>query len=142
MWIVNYFHEWKAWREVKKLYKQNKSEFDKIGLKSDYFGRLYKVINRDPTIPLGTPEDSELLSQELKELSEFLIKMNIIDILAYELTPLEDSDDKSFENAYLITLTPAWDLNKQYVSFTTTTLLFLTVCGFFTGLYFLVSNLL
>lgn len=142
MWLVNYFRECKAWREVKKVYKSNRKEFEKVGLKCDYFGRLYKVINRDPTIHLGTPEDSELLSQELKELSEFLIKMNLIDILAYELIPLEDGDDKSFENAYLITLTPAWDLNRQYVSFGSTSCLLLVTASLLTGIYFLISNVL
>lgn len=142
MWLTNYINECKAWREVKKVYKTNKSDFEKVGLKCDYFGRLYKVINRDPNIALGTPEDSELLSVELKEISEFLIKMNLIDILAYELTPLEDSDEKTFENAYLVTLTPAWDLNKQYVTFGTTTLLGLTGVSIITGIYFLIQFLL
>ena len=63
MWIVNYFREWKAWREVKKVYKENQKDFEKIGLKSDWFGRLYKVINRDPKIPLGTQEDEILLQK-------------------------------------------------------------------------------
>lgn len=140
MWIVNYFREFRAWREVRKVYKQNKKEFEKLNLRSDWFGRIFKVINRDPSIRLGTPEDSELLTMELKEISNFLIKMNLMDILAYELTPLEQSDEKTFENAYLVTLTPAWDLSRQYVSLTSTSCLILTVCSILTGLYFLISH--
>lgn len=142
MWLVNYFREWKAWRIVKKVYKENKKEFDNIGIKCDWFGRLYKVINRDPSIQLGTIKDEELLTNELKEISDFLIKMNIMDILAYELTPLESSDEKSFENAYLVTLTPAWDLSKQYVSFKSTFWLLFTIGIIVTGLYFLITLLL
>ena len=142
MWIVNYFREWKAWREVKKVYKENQKDFEKIGLKSDWFGRLYKVINRDPKIPLGTQEDEILLQKELKEISDFLIKMNIMDILAYELIPQEQSDDKTFENAYLIKLTPAWDLSKQYVSFKSTFLLIFSTSIIITGLYYLINFIL
>lgn len=139
MWLVNYFREWKAWRIVKKIYKENKKEFDRIGIKCDWFGKLYKVINRDPSIQLGTIKDEELLTNELKEISDFLIKMNIMDILAYELTPLESGDEKSFENAYLVTLTPAWNLSKQYVSFKSTFWLLFTTGIIITGLYYLIT---
>lgn len=134
MWLVNYFRELQAWRVVKKVYKNNKKVFDKIGLKCDWFGRLYKVINRDPSIQLGTIKDEELLTNELKEISDTLIKMNIMDILAYELIPLEQSDDKTFENAYLVKLTPAYDIRKQYVKMSSTITLILVACGIITGL--------
>lgn len=136
MWIVNYFREWKAWRTVKKVYKENQKEFEKMGIKSDWFGRLYKVINRDPKILLGTPEDEVLLQKELNEISTFLIKMNLMDILAYELIPQEKSGDDYFENAYLIKLTPAWDLSRQYVSFKSTFWLLVISGAIITGLYY------
>lgn len=139
MWLVNYIHEWKAWRIVKSVYNKNKKEFDKIKIRSDWFGRLYKVINRDPSIQLGTTKDEELLTDELREISEFLVKMNIMDILAYELKPLEESDDKYFENGYLITLTPAYRLDKQYVTILSTSLLSLTTSVILTGIYFLIT---
>ncbi|MCM1218246.1 MAG: hypothetical protein NC548_27485 [Lachnospiraceae bacterium] len=142
MWLVNYFREWKAWRIVKKVYNNNKKDFDKIGIRSDWFGRLYKVINRDPSIQLGSIKDEELLSVELREISEFLVRQNIMDILAYELTPLEDGDNDSFENAYLITLTPAWDLTRQYVSVKTTFWLGLITCSILTALGYLISLVL
>lgn len=140
MWLINYFREFKVWREVKKVYEENQKDFEKMGIKSDWFGRLYKVINRDPKIPLGTEEDEILLSKELKDISEFLVKMNIMDILAYELIPQEQSDDETFENAYLIKLTPAWDLTKQYVSFKSSFLLLLFTCGIITCVYYLIRN--
>lgn len=140
MWLINYIREFKVWREVKKVYKENQKDFEKMGIKSDWFGRLYKVINRDPKIPLGTEEDEILLSKELKDISEFLVKMNIMDILAYELIPQEQSDDETFENAYLVKLTPAWDLTKQYVSFKSSFLLLLFTCGIITCIYYLIRN--
>lgn len=139
MWIVNYFREWKAWREVKKVYKSHQKEFEKIGLKCDWFGRIYKVINRDPSIALGTIKDEELLTQELKVISDFLIKMNIMDILAYELIPQESSDDKTFENAYLVKLTPCWNISKQYVSFKSSFWLLFGTCSILTFLVYLIT---
>lgn len=139
MWLINYFRELKSWREVRKTYKQNRSEFEKHGLKKDWFGVIYKVINRDPNIRLGTPEDEMLLREELGELNDFLVEQNLMEILAFELIPQEQSDEESFENAYLIKLTPAYNLDKQYVSFKSTFWLFFWTCAFITGLYFLLT---
>ena len=131
MWIKNYYNELKAWSIMRKVYKENKSEFENVGLKKDWFGRLWKVINRDASIPLGSSEDEQLLTKEMDEISKILIKTNVMDILAYELIPLEKKDEKNntFENSYLIKLTPAWNLNKQYVTTKSTLLLLLFVCG-------------
>ena len=142
MWLINYFREWKTWRIVKKVYKENQREFDKVGLRCDWFGRLYKVINRDPSIPLGTSKDEELLVGELKEISDLLVKTNTMDILAYELKPLESSDKDTFENAYLITLTPAYRIDRQYVTLTSTTFLILFGLGILCGLGYLIFWLL
>ena len=142
MWLKNYINEWKCWREVKRVYKENKKEFDKLNLKCDWFGRIYKVINRDPSIALGTVADEELLTEELKEVSDLLIKLNLMDILAYELIPQEDGDDKTFENAYLITLTPAYDMRKQYVTFSSTCFIFTLLGLILAGLTYLTIALI
>lgn len=121
MWITNYFNELKAWRIVRKVYKKNRELFNIVGLKMDWVGRLYRVINRDPEIVLGSEEDRVYLNKELAEITNALVRTNIIDILAYELRPLEDATPigngkEEFENGYLIVLTPAWRLDRQYVT--------------------------
>lgn len=130
MWIKNFFNELKAWRIVRREYRNNQLLFESIGLKKDWGGRLYKVINRDPEIELGSGEDEVFLRKELAEVTNVLVRTNVIDILAYELKPLEEvtpiGDGKEeYEHGYLITLTPAWNLNKQYV--TLKSLFFVTV---------------
>lgn len=130
MWIKNFFNELKAWRIVRREYRNNQLLFESIGLKKDWGGRLYKVINRDPEIELGSGEDEVFLRKELAEVTNVLVRTNVIDILAYELKPLEDvtpiGDGKEeYEHGYLITLTPAWNLNKQYV--TLKSLFFVTI---------------
>lgn len=122
MWIKNFVNECRAWHIVRKVYRQNKSDFDAIGIKSDWFGKLYKVINRDTEIELGSGEDEIYLRKELSEITQLLIKHNIVDILAYELKPLENEtmiDDNTieYEHAYLVVFTPAWKLDRQYVTF-------------------------
>lgn len=133
MWIKNYYNELKAWSVMRKVYKENKSEFDKVGLKSDWFGRLWKVINRDVNIALGSSEDELLLSKEMDEISKVLVKTNVMDMLAYELIPLEDRDesDNTFENSYLIKLTPAWNLERQYVTTKSTIMVIIGVLSIF-----------
>jgi hypothetical protein len=117
--------------------KKNRNLFESIGVKSDWFGKLYKVINRDPEIELSSGEDEVYLRKELSEISAVLIKCNIYDILAYELKPLEeerqiDATHIEYEHGYLVTLTPAWNLDRQYVTFWSiifVTLFFATLIG-------------
>ena len=120
MWISNFFKELKVWRTIRNVCKENKKFLESVGLKYDWVGHIYTVINRDPNIKLGSDEDRHLLIKELKEIQDILIKLNIIDLLAYELIPLESSEiDKDgseiFENSYLVKFTPADDVSKQYV---------------------------
>ena len=122
MFLKNFFLELKARRIVRREYKKNRYMFDAIGLKRAWGGKLYKVINREPEIELGSGEDEVYLRKELSEITAALIKANIVDLLAYELkpleevTPLEDGKEE-YEHGYLVTLTPAWNLDRQYVTF-------------------------
>ena len=122
MWILNFFKELKVWRTIRKVCKDNKQVLEKSGLKSDWLGHIYTVINRDPNIKLGGDEDRMLLMKELNDIQNVLVKLNIIDLLAYELIPLESSEisedgsEEIFENGYLIKFTPAEDVTKQYVT--------------------------
>lgn len=121
MWIVNFFRELKVWRTIRKVCKENKQFIEKSGLKFDWLGHIYTVINRDPSIKLGSDEDRVLLMRELNDIQDALVKLNVIDLLAYELIPLEsseiskDGEQEIFENGYLVKFTPAEDVSKQYV---------------------------
>ena len=121
MWIVNFFKELKVWITIKKVCNENEYFLESSGLKYDWLGHIYTVINRDPNIKLGSDEDRVLLMKELSDIQNSLIKLNIIDLLAYELIPLEsseiskDGNEEIFENGYLIKFTPAEDVSKQYV---------------------------
>ena len=136
-YFKNFFNELKAWRIVNTVYKKNKADFDKVGLKKDWFGKLYRVINRDTDITLGDEMDEALLHKELAEIWSVLVKLNLVDILAYELKPLEevtkiDDTHEEYEHGYLVTFTPAWNLDRQYVTFWSVifvTLFFIALIG-------------
>ena len=121
MWITKFFKELKVWRTIRKVCKDNKQFIEKSGLKYDCLGHIYTVINRDPSIKLGSDEDRLLLMKELEDIQSTLVRLNIIDLLAYELIPLEstemsdDGTEEIFENSYLVKFTPAEDVSKQYV---------------------------
>lgn len=148
MWIKNFYNECKAWLIVRKVIKQNKRLMDKAGLKSDWFGRIYKVINRDTEIELGSDEDSVYLQNDLAAIWNVLVKLNIADILAYELTPLENveydenSDKEYYEHGYLIVLTPAWNLDKQYVTWKSLLGIFILLSGIIGGIVYSIVNFL
>ena len=92
MWIANFFRELKVWRTIRKVCKDNKQFLENAGLKFDWLGHIYTVINRDPNIQLGSDDDRYLLMRELNDIQKVLVKLNIIDLLAYELVPLESSE--------------------------------------------------
>ena len=147
MWLKNFFKELKAWHIVRKEYRKNKWLFDKFSIKKDWGGRLYKVINRAPEIELGSGEDEVYLRKELSEISAVLIKCNIYDILAYDLKPLDnvtvrEDGTEEFENGYLVVLTPAWNLDKQYVTFWSILFVILLFAGIGVGLYYGIQYLI
>jgi len=120
-WFRDFYNECKAWHIVRKEYRKYEKEFLAVGLKSDWFGKLYRVINRDPNIALESGEDEVYLRKELAEIWQVLVKHNLVDILAYELKPLNEEQEREdgmieYEHGYLIVFTPAWKLDKQYVT--------------------------
>ena len=120
-WFRDFYNECKAWHIVRKEYRKYEKEFLAVGLKSDWFGKLYRVINRDPNIALESGEDEVYLRKELAEIWQVLVKHNLVDILAYELKPLNEEQKRDdgmieYEHGYLIVFTPAWKLDKQYVT--------------------------
>jgi len=146
-YIKNFFNECKAWRIVRRVYRKNKSDFAKVGLKASWFGKLYRVINRDTDIVLGDEMDEALLHKELAEIWAMLVKHNVADILAYELKPLEavtqiDETHEEFEHGYLVILTPAWNLDRQYVTVKSVILMTLLFGGLIGGAVFAVIKYL
>ena len=148
MWIVKFFKELKVWITIKKVCNENEYFLESSGLKFDWLGHIYTVINREPNIKLGSDEDRVLLMKELNDIQNTLIKLNIIDLLAYELIPLESSEiskdgsEEIFENGYLIKFTPAEDVSKQYVKPWSCCLVFVGIPALITSAVFALIHFL
>ena len=140
MWISKFFKELKVWITIKKVCNENEYFLESSGLKYDWLGHIYTVINRDPNIKLGSDEDRLLLMKELNDIQNVLVKLNIIDLLAYELIPLEsseiskDGNQEIFENGYLVKFTPAEDVSRQYVKPWSCFLVFVGIPVLITGI--------
>lgn len=143
MWIKNFINELKAWKIVRKVYKENRKEFEKLHIHMDWGGKLYTVINRDTDVVLGSDEDKVYLHNDLAKIWSLFTKLNIADIVAYDLKPLEDErkiDDEhiEYEHGYLLIFTPAWKLDRQYVNWKSLLFVFLFLCGIVAGAAYIV----
>ena len=120
--LSGFFMELKAYWIVRREYRRHKKAFESVGLKMDWFGRLWRVINRDPDVAeLGSDADKVYLQNDLAQITQVLVEYNIVDILGVEIFPLEevtqiDSKTEVFENANLLILTPMWRSDRQYVT--------------------------
>lgn len=146
MWIKNFINELRAWFIVKKVYDDNRSDFLSLNIKSSWFGKLYTVINRSVDIDLGSEEDNVYLQNDLAKIWQLFVKHNIADIVAYELKPLDgehkiDETHVEYEHGYLLTFTPAWNLDRQYVTFWSVLGVLTALTGIVTGITYLVKFL-
>lgn len=147
MWLKNFFKELKAWRVVKQVYKENKNDFEKLHIHCDWFGRLYVVINRDTEVALGSDEDKVYLQNDLSKIWNLMVVHNIADILAYDLKPLEneqklDDGKIEYEHGYLVILTPAWNMDKQYVTWKSVLSLIVLTAGIIFGIIYSIVHFL
>ena len=145
MWLKNFCNELKAWHIVRKVYKHNKKDFELVNLKCGWTGKMFRVINRDPEVALGSEEDEAYLHKELAEMWGIIWKHNIADILAYELIPLESENrinekEVEYEHGYLVMFTPAWNLDKQYVTWKSVTMMSLLGLGLVGGIVYAILN--
>lgn len=120
--LKGFFLELKAYWIVRREYRRHKEMFKSVGLKMDWFGRLWRVINRDPDVAeLGSDADRVYLQNDLAQITQVLVEYNIADIVSLEIIPLEEVNDidgetEEFENAHLVILTPMWMSDRQYVT--------------------------
>lgn len=141
MWIKNFVNELKAWIIVRRVYNENKDDFEKMKVHMDWGGKLYTVINRDTEIELGSEEDRVYFENDLAKLWQLCIKHNIADIVSFQWKPLEDEwavDDNhiEYEHGYLIIITPTWNSKKQYVNWKSLLFIFLTICAIISGIVY------
>jgi hypothetical protein len=143
--IRKIFREWKTWRIVRKVAKENIADLKKIGFDVDWIGRIYTVVNIPDELmnmPLRNRDDVEkqqmavdmYIKDNMIEITELLNKLMLADLVIYP------SHYERFEgtNSMLVILAP----ERRYTKPWKIVLLSLLTCGVVTGLVFLVKYLI
>ena len=143
--IRKIFREWKTWRIVRKVAKENIADLKKIGFDVDWIGRIYTVVNIPDELmnmPLRNRDDVEkqqmavdmYIKDNMIEITELLNKLMLADLVIYP------SHYERFEgtNSMLVILAP----ERRYTKPWKIVFLSLLTCGVVTGLVFLVKYLI
>lgn len=137
--------EFKTWRIVRKVAKENIKELQQIGFDVDWIGRIYTVVNIPDEImdmPLKSRDDIEkqqmavdmYIKDNMLEITELLNKLMLADLVIYP------SHYERFENtnSMLVVLAP----ERRYTKPWKMMLMTLFAGGIVTGLVFLVKYLI
>jgi hypothetical protein len=100
MYGIKLFKELNLWRKVRKVAKEYESALNENGFRVDWVGRIYTVINL-PEEVINQPFSEEgYVLMKLREYDRFFLDMGIADVIAPEMTKLEDAE------SYLLVLSP------------------------------------
>lgn len=137
--------EWKIWRTVRRVVKENAKELENVGFYCDWVGRIYTVINIPEELanmPVNSRKDYEIrimaidsyIKQQLMPVSEVLTKLMLADLIIYP------DKYEMFENtnSVLIVLAPERKWSKPFAVF----LYFTILGGMLTGAGFLINYLI
>lgn len=143
--IGKMFNEWKIWRTVRKVVKQNREAIHKAGFDVDWIGRMYAVVNIPDEImelPVRNRADAEKQSmavdmyvkENMGEITSLLMELRIADLVVYP------SQYERFEgtNSMLVILAP----ERYYTKTWKVVFMSLLTAGLLTGLGFLISYLI
>ena len=86
-------------RTIKKEY-QDSPEWIKLKLRKDWFGRIYTVSNLPPEVT-KSPDfpryaRPSFVFDQIKPINEYLTKLNLQELIAPMLKPIEGTDEESF----------------------------------------------
>jgi hypothetical protein len=108
MYIYKLLKEINLWRKVRKVAKENEKSLNEKGFRVDWVGRIYTVINL-PEEVINQPFSEEgYVLMKLREFDRFFLDMGIADVVAPEMTKLEDA------SAYLLVLSPDREYSKWW----------------------------
>lgn len=108
MYIIKLFREINLWRKVRKVAKENEEKLKENGFRVDWVGRIYTVINLPEEVITQPYSEEGYVLMKLREYDKFFLDMGIADVIAPEMTRLEDAP------AYLLVLSPDRDYTKLW----------------------------
>lgn len=137
--------EWKIWRIVRSVAKQNREAISKCGFDVDWIGRIYTVVNIPDEImelPVNSRADAEkqaiavdvYVKENMGEIAQLLTDLRIADLVIYP------TQYERFEgtNSMLVILAP----ERYYTKPWKVVFMSLLMGGLLTGIGFLISYLI
>lgn len=101
--IFKVLKEIKLYREYLKIIKKESlgsPEWSRLRLRKDWFGRIYTVFNLPPEVTQSPdfPRYSRpaFVFDQIKPINGYLTKLNLQELIAPTLTPIEGTDEESF----------------------------------------------
>lgn len=113
MYGIKLLKELNRWRKVRKVAKENEAALNEKGFRVDWVGRIYTVINLPEEVVNQPFSEEGYVLMKLREYDRFFLDMGIADVIAPEMTRLEDAD------SYLLVLSTdrdyarLWPLTKS-----------------------------
>ena len=112
MWlaILKFFKVWKdikIYRDYLKIVEnesKNSPIWSRKNLRSDWFGRIYTVVNLPPEVIFSAdlPKESRpsFVMNELKHINEYLKSLNLEEIVTLGIEPVKGTNDESYLVVY------------------------------------------
>lgn len=124
MYIINFWQEYKIWRTVKKVAKENEELLNENGFRVDWIGRIYTVINLPEEVENHNPQIQQgYVLMQLRQYDEIFLRLGISDYVVPELQRINGSP------SFLLVLSPDRDYIKfwPFIGFLFRTSLYLLV---------------
>jgi len=106
MYFINLFKELRKWYLLYKLGKKHEKMLNENGIRRDYIGRLYSVINLPEEVANHPYQREPYVLEHLREYDQILLKAQLTELVYPEISAIPESD------AYLLVL----DAGKEYIS--------------------------
>jgi hypothetical protein len=109
MYILNLWQEYKIWRTVKKVAKENEELLNENGFRVDWIGRIYTVINLPEEVANHNPQIQQgYVLMQLRQYDEIFLRLGISDYVVPELQRIEGNP------SFLLILSPDRDYIKLW----------------------------
>ena len=129
MYIVDLYRELNDWYDIKRSAKKNQKFLTEQGLRVDFVGRIYTVINVPDELFKDTPSRENYVYQKLREYDDILIQLQINELVYPTIEMIPNT------TSYLLVLQG----NTDYVQFWKIFGHFLLYTGYFIALKFIIT---
>ena len=100
MYWIKLIEEIRIWMLSRRVTRSNEEELLEFGLRVDWIGRLYTVVNLPEEVASQPYSQQPYVLSQLRKYDEVLLKLQLSDVLYPEFEKIPG------EEAYLLVLTP------------------------------------